>query len=99
MSDNAFRSPFLRALDERGYIHQLTHPAELDAAASAGIYLHRGYIVPGLAFPVMLGVLAGALSGARALPRLNTQRLRIVFSVVVAAMAVELLFNAFTGRI
>ena len=69
------------------------------AAASAGIYLRRGYIVPGLAFPVLLGVLAGALLGARALPHLNTQKLRMVFSIVVAAMAVELLFNAFTGRI
>jgi len=29
------------------------------AAASAGIYLSRGYIDPGLSMPVMLGVLAG----------------------------------------
>jgi uncharacterized protein len=35
------------------------------AAASAGIYLSRGYIEPGLAMPVMLGVLAGALAGRK----------------------------------
>jgi uncharacterized membrane protein len=34
------------------------------AAASAGVYLRRGYIDPGLAMPAMLGVLAGALIGA-----------------------------------
>ena len=61
--------------------------------------MHRGYIVPGLAFPVMLGVLAGALVGARMLPHLHTQRLRVVFSVLVAALAVELLLNALTGKI
>jgi len=48
---------------------------------------------------VMLGVLAGALVGARMLPHLHTQKLRVVFSVLVAALAVELLVNAFTGKI
>jgi tyrosyl-tRNA synthetase len=38
----AFQSPFLRTLEARGYIHQITHPAELDAAASIGVV--TGYI-------------------------------------------------------
>jgi tyrosyl-tRNA synthetase len=42
MTDTAFQSQFLRTLSERGYIHQITHPAELDAAAGAGIV--TGYI-------------------------------------------------------
>ena len=33
----AFKSDFLRVLDERGYIHQCTDPEGLDAAASAGV--------------------------------------------------------------
>jgi uncharacterized protein len=33
------------------------------AAASAGIYLFRGYIDPGIAMPVMLGVLIGSPAG------------------------------------
>ena len=37
------------------------------AAASAGIYLSRGYVLPSLAMPVMLGVLVGSLIGARVL--------------------------------
>ena len=32
----AFASDFLRTMQGRGYIHQITHPAELDAAAKAG---------------------------------------------------------------
>ena len=42
MTEPAFKSDFLRTLQARGYIHQITHPAELDAAADAGIV--TGYI-------------------------------------------------------
>ncbi|MFN3668492.1 MAG: tyrosine--tRNA ligase [Brevundimonas sp.] len=42
MSDQNFQSDFLRTLQARGYIHQITHPAELDAAAAAGVV--AGYI-------------------------------------------------------
>lgn len=37
MTDQAFKSDFLKTLQSRGYIHQVTHPAELDKAASSGI--------------------------------------------------------------
>ena len=43
------------------------------AAASAGIYLGRGYIDPGLAMPVMLGVVMGSLVGARVLTHAKTK--------------------------
>ena len=36
-AEPAFKSDFLRTLRDRGYIHQITHPAELDAAAASGI--------------------------------------------------------------
>lgn len=42
MTEHAFKSPFLQTMQARGYIHQITHPAELDAAASAGVV--TGYI-------------------------------------------------------
>ena len=67
------------------------------AAASAGVYLHRGYIVPALAFPVMLGVLAGALLGAKVLGRANVRVLRILFTCVVVVMAVQMLMRGFRG--
>jgi tyrosyl-tRNA synthetase len=37
-----FKSAFLQTLQARGYIHQVTHPAELDAAAKDGVV--AGYI-------------------------------------------------------
>ena len=37
MSDPVFKSEFLRTMQARGYIHQITHPVELDAAAAAGV--------------------------------------------------------------
>jgi tyrosyl-tRNA synthetase len=42
MTETDFQSDFLSTLQARGYIHQITHPAELDAAAKAGIV--TGYI-------------------------------------------------------
>lgn len=67
------------------------------AAAGAGVYLHRGYIEPGLAFPVMLGVLGGAMLGARVLSTTRTHVLRRVFTVVVLVLAAEMLYKGLRG--
>jgi uncharacterized membrane protein YfcA len=69
------------------------------AAASAGVYLNRGYIDPVLAMPVVLGVLAGSLSGARILGRSNVRLLRMVFGVVIFLLAIEMIYNGATGKI
>jgi uncharacterized protein len=69
------------------------------AAASAGIYLHRGYIDPAIAMPVMLGVLGGSLLGARYLPRARTRSLRLFFVVVIFALGTEMAFEGITGRL
>lgn len=67
------------------------------AAASAGIYLGRGYIDPGLAMPVMLGVVVGSLVGARVLAQARTRRLRILFALVIGAMAVQMIYHGVKG--
>ena len=69
------------------------------AAASAGVYLNRGYIDPGLAMPVMLGVLPGALLGARILGRARARVLRVVFAAVIVLLALEMIYNGLTGRL
>src|SRR6202043_1718995 len=61
------------------------------AAASAGVYLSRGYVDPGLSMPVMLGVLAGSLIGARVLTVAKVKVLRLVFSGVIAVLAAEMI--------
>jgi uncharacterized membrane protein YfcA len=68
------------------------------AAASAGVYLRRGYVDPGLSMPVMLGVLSGSLAGARVLARTKTQQLRVVFALVIVALGAEMIYGAFTGK-
>jgi uncharacterized protein len=68
------------------------------AAAGAGVYLSRGYIDPGLAMPVMLGVLLGSLLGARVLAGAQVRVLRWVFSAVIAALAVEMIYSGVRGR-
>ena len=69
------------------------------AATSAGVYLSRGYIDPGLSMPVMLGVLPGAFLGARILIGAKTQTLRIIFSLVLIAMAFKMVYNSFIGGV
>ena len=65
------------------------------AAASAGVYLTRGYIDPGLSMPVILGVLPGAFLGARILIGAKTKILRIIFSLVLLLMAMKMIYNSF----
>jgi uncharacterized membrane protein YfcA len=67
------------------------------AAASASVYLGRGYIDPALALPVVLGVLLGSTLGARVLLRLNAQVLRIVFGLVIVALALQMLYKGIVG--
>jgi uncharacterized membrane protein YfcA len=59
------------------------------AAASAGIYLGRGDIDPQIAAPVALGVLAGALIGARLLQHISNRSVRLVFLPVLIAVGIE----------
>jgi uncharacterized membrane protein YfcA len=69
------------------------------AAASAGVYLSRGYIDPGLSMPVMLGVLVGSLVGARILAKAKTKWLRLIFSAVIVVLGIEMLYQGLAGRI
>ena len=49
-----FKSDLLRTLQARGYIHQITHPEELDAVAAAGRV--TGYIARDLKVPLLAEV-------------------------------------------
>jgi hypothetical protein len=69
------------------------------AAASAGVYFGREYVDPGLAAPVVLGVVAGSLVGARVLPHAQTGWLRLVFALVIGIMAIEMIYHGLTGRL
>jgi uncharacterized protein len=91
--DRAMKLPFKVSTTTSNFMIGVT------AAASAGIYLGRGYIAPGLAAPVMLGVLAGSLAGARMLVRVRVPILRVVFAIVILALGVEMIYSGATGRL
>jgi uncharacterized membrane protein YfcA len=63
------------------------------AAASAGLYFARGQIDPFIAAPVALGVLGGALAGSHYLGRIQSERLRSVFVVVLLVIAVQMIWK------
>lgn len=63
------------------------------AAASAGIYFSRGDMPPLVAAPVALGVLIGAQGGARILGKMSNKALRIVFIIVIAISAIEMILS------
>lgn len=90
--DQAMRLPFKVSTTTSNFMIGVT------AAASAGVYLNRGYIDPGLAMPVMLGVLAGSLMGARILVRAQTRSLRLVFGLVIVLLGIQMIYNGLSGR-
>jgi uncharacterized protein len=91
--DRAMKIPFKVSTTTSNFMIGVT------AAASAGVYLHRGYIDPRVAMPVMVGVLVGALLGTRVLMRARVRTLRMVFGLVVLALAIEMIVNGFTGKV
>ncbi len=88
--DQVMRLPYKVSTSTSNFMIGIT------AAASAGIYLHHGYIDPVLAMPVMLGVFGGAVVGAKLLMFLRAKPLRIFFSVVVLIMALEMIYKGLT---
>ncbi len=91
--DEAMKLPFKVSTTTSNFMIGVT------AAASAGIYLSRGYILPALAMPVMLGVLVGSLIGARMLAQTRVKTIRMAFVVVIVALGLEMIYNGMTGRL
>jgi len=91
--DHVMKIPFKVATTTSNFMIGVT------AAASAAVYLHRGYIDPGLSMPVMLGVLLGSLLGAKILSHAQPSHLRRIFCVVVLLLGLEMIFKGITGRL
>ncbi len=91
--DQIMRIPFKVSTTTSNFMIGVT------AAASAGVYLNRGFIDPGVAMPVMLGVLLGSLLGARMLAGAKTRILRMIFAAVILVLGIEMIFNGLTGRL
>jgi uncharacterized membrane protein YfcA len=67
------------------------------ALAGTSVYLAAGLISPGLATPVILGVLFGAFMGTRLLVRLTNETVRHFFLVVLLVLGVEMIVRGIRG--
>jgi uncharacterized protein len=91
--DQALRLPYKVAAATSNFMIGIT------AAVSAGIYFSHGYINPTITFPVMIGVIAGSFSGAKVLTKIHQRLLRILFSIVICLIGLQMLYKALTGTI
>ncbi|WP_448697305.1 sulfite exporter TauE/SafE family protein [Mucilaginibacter sp. AW1-3] len=91
--DGIMRIPFKVSTTTSNFMIGVT------AAASAVVYLQRGYIEPGLAMPVVIGVLLGAFTGSKILVHAQSNRLRYFFAVIVTILATQMIYKGLTGGI
>jgi uncharacterized protein len=68
------------------------------AAASGVAYFARGDIDPAIAGPIALGSVIGSVLGARFLMAVSGEKLRLLFVVVIVALAAQMLQAAFQGH-
>ena len=90
--DDVMRLPFKVSTTTSNFMIGVT------AAASAGVYLARGYLDPTIAAPVVLGILPGALVGARLIHKMHSRSLRWIFAALVAFLAFQMLYRGVSGR-
>jgi uncharacterized membrane protein YfcA len=90
--DAAMKVPFKVSTTTSNFMIGVT------AVASAVVYIQRGYIEPGIAFPIMVGVLAGAMTGARLLKQLNVKVLRQIFACAIVLVAINMIYDGITGK-
>ena len=92
--DGIMRIPFKVSTTTSNFMIGVT------AAASAVVYLQRGYIHPGIAMPVVIGVLLGAISGSKILVHTTSSKwLRWVFAIVVTVLSIQMIYNGIKGNI
>ena len=91
--DQAMQVPFKVSTATSNFMIGVT------AAASASVYLSRGYVNPGIAMPVLLGVLAGSMLGAKFLAHLPVILLRRVFAGVVGVIAIQMIAAGFGAKL
>jgi len=60
------------------------------ASAGAAVHYSQGDIIPVVAAPVALGVLVGAVGGARMLGRVQSRSVRTLFVLVLVAISVQM---------
>ncbi|MCD8740417.1 sulfite exporter TauE/SafE family protein [Mucilaginibacter roseus] len=92
--DGVMRIPFKVSTTTSNFMIGVT------AAASAVVYLQRGYIDPAICMPVVIGVVLGALSGSKILVRTASAAwLKYLFAGIILILAIQMIYNGILGRV
>ncbi|BBG24694.1 hypothetical protein IC006_2028 [Sulfuracidifex tepidarius] len=63
------------------------------AATGSSIYWVFGYIQPFIAAATAIGVLAGAILGARLIPKVRNSRIRLIFTAILVILGIQMLLR------
>jgi uncharacterized protein len=85
--DQVMRMPFKASTATSNFMIGVT------AASGAVVYFARGDVKPLVAGPVVLGVLLGAVLGARLMVKMKANRIRLCFIPVIAYTALEMIYR------
>jgi len=67
------------------------------ALAGSSVYIAKGFLLPGLAVPGILGVVAGAFLGTRLLVRIPNRAFRRLFLVLLVVLGTEVIVRGIRG--
>ncbi len=90
--DNMMKLPFKVSTTTSNFMIGVT------AVASTLIYFQRGQIIPAIAAPVLIGVVAGSYIGSKTLMISKTKKLKAVFAIVVTVISVYMMYNGIKGN-
>lgn len=91
--DNIMRIPLKVSTTTSNFMMGVT------AMASSVIYIQKGYIEPGICMPVVIGVLFGAMVGAKVLVKTDPKKLRLFFACLIIVLAINMIYNGINGKI
>lgn len=89
--DSIMRIPFKVSTTTSNFMMGVT------ALASCVIYLQKGYVVPDVCLPVMIGVLIGSMIGSKILMATDPKKLRIFFAFIIFFLAFNMIYNGLKG--
>jgi len=90
--DTIMRIPFKVSTTTSNFMMGVT------ALASCVIYIQKGYIVPDICLPVMIGVLLGAMIGSKILMVTDPKKLRVFFALIIFFLAANMIYNGIKGN-
>lgn len=90
--DNIMRLPFKVSTTTSNFMIGVT------ALASSIIYFAGGYVVPEVVAPILIGIILGAMLGSKVLVKINVGLLKRIFAIIVAIIAVYMIYNGYVGN-